>query len=128
MKFNKKVIFLPAIALLTACGGGGGGGGGTSQRDRDATLLVHFYSDYNHFEEGESYLDAWWYYNRPIDKDKIGLKDPTEAPDPYYPTFLGWSLHPIVDEEQYLWDFTTDVVTEDMAVGGEIEFFGIYVG
>ena len=134
----KKLLLLPLLAaplMVASCVSGGGttsssggdssssGGGGGSKN-----LLMKFFSDYNHYDEEEPYLSVWWYYDQPFSKADIGLNDPTEVPDPYYPTFLGWSIHPVVDEDQYLWNFGKDVVTTEMAVGGEIEFFGIFVG
>ena len=97
----------------------------SSEVRKDFWIRVYF--DYNHFDESEPLLKVMWQYGLPFTKEDIGLTDPTTVPDPYYNHFLGWSLHPIVDEEQYLWKFGEDVVTAEMAVGGYINLYGIFV-
>lgn len=115
-------------------------------RPEGANLRIDFYLDYNHYGKGikgfgneeNKYHCAWWYFDRPFTKADIGLVDPTTAPDPYYPTFAGWSRHALVDETEtkkegsdeylYMWNFGIDKVSEAEAVGGYIELFGIFVG
>ena len=124
---KKKLLLLPLAALfLASCVGPGGGGGGFDP-DEERDFTIYFYLDYNHYDPDDPYYACSWYYDRPFSKTDINLKDPTEAPDPYYPTFLGWSRQALVDEEQYLWDFKT-AISEEEAVGGYIELFGIFVG
>lgn len=97
----------------------------SSQIRKDFWIRV--YLDYNHFDESNPILKIMWQYGLPFTKEDIGLTDPTSVPDPYYNRFLGWSLHTIVDETQYLWRFGEDVVTAEMAVGGYINLYGIFV-
>jgi hypothetical protein len=140
----RKLLLLPAmVLLLTACGNGGGGGsssssqggggggssgGGSGGSGDYRPLTINFYLDYNHYDEENPYHSARWYYDTTFTKDDVGLVDPTEVPDQYYPTFKGWSTHALVDEDQYLWNFGTDKVAEADAVNGVIEFFGIFIG
>ena len=132
----KKLFLLPAMMLLlTACGNGGGGGGGGSNSGSGGSgsgdykpLTINFYLDFNHYDEENPYHTAQWYYDSAFTKADLGLVDPTEVPDRFYPTFKGWSTHALVDEDKYLWNFGTDKVAEADAVNGVIEFFGIFVG
>jgi len=129
----KKLILLPALALLLAgCNNSGGGSGDkpskydpSNPKERD--FKINCYLDYNHYDPDNPYYVAWWDFDKVFTQDDIGLKDPTEVPDPFYPTFKGWSRHALVDEDQYLFDWNTAISEED-AVGGYIELFGIFVG
>ena len=82
----------------------GGGGGNTPTGDPDYTLV--FYLDYNHYDPDDPYYTYDWYFDTPFTQEQIGLTNPTTAPDPFYGTFKGWSRQALVDEDQYLWDFT----------------------
>ena len=152
---NKLLLVIPTFLLvLASCAGNNpsssasqGGDSGDSEeysddpsRPEGANLRIDFYLDYNHYDKDNKYYSAWWYFDRTFTKDDIGLKDPGAdlTPDPYYPTFAGWSRHALVDETEtkkdgtqellYMWNFGIDKVSEEEAVGGYIELFGIYVG
>lgn len=129
MKMKKLVVLPIMMLLLTACNGndsGGSSGGGGSGDYKP--LTINFYLDYNHYDEENPYLSARWYYDTTFTKEDINLTDPTEVPDPYYPTFKGWSKYALVDEDSYLWKFGVDKISESEAVNGVFEIFGIYVG
>lgn len=129
----KKNIFklLPVLLLgLTACGGGGSssGSGNSSEMptSKDATIL--FYLDYNHADEANPYYKAEWYLGVPFTKEDIGLTDPTKDQASYeeFTTFLGWSVHPVIDSEDQLWKFGEDVKVKDER-GTYLQLFGIWV-
>ena len=119
----KKNLFklLPILLLgLTACGGGGGGGnssgGGTSgdtPTTKDVTVLA--YIDYNHADEDHPYHSAEWYFSTPFTQEDIGLVDPKndEANYPEFAKFIGWSLHPVIDDEKDLFEFGKEVKEKD---------------
>ena len=129
----RKLLLLPVLALLLSGCNNGDGGSKTPPdpekydpvEERDFKIMC--YLDYNHYDPDNPYYVAWWDFDLPFTKEQIKLTDPTEAPDPYYPTFKGWSRHALVDEDQYLFDFNTPI-SEEEAVGGFIELFGIFVG
>ena len=125
----RKLILLPALTLLlTACNNGGGSGdGGSYNPEKERDFKIMCYLDYNHYDPDSPYYVAWWDFDKPFSQSDIKLVDPTEAPDPYYPTFKGWSRYALVDEDKYLFDWNT-AISEDEAVGGYIELFGIFVG
>ena len=130
---KKLLALLPVLLLgLSACGGGGDGGGsgagGSSElpTSKDATIL--FYLDYNHADEENPYYKAEWYLGVPFTKEDIGLTDPGEdkASYPEFGTFLGWSVHPVIDDEDQLWKFGEDVKEKDER-GTYLQLFGIWV-
>ena len=134
---NKKFLLIPALALLLgACSGNNNGSNNNNNSNSSGgdsdykPLLMNFYLDYNHYDEDNPYYSARWYYDTTFTKDQIGLSDPgsDKTPDPYYPTFKGWSLYAVVDEDKYLFNFGTDKIAIEQTVNGVIEFFGIYVG
>ena len=129
---KKLLALLPVLLLgLSACGGGGGGesgAGGSSElpTSKDATIL--FYLDYNHADEENPYYKAEWYLGVPFTKEDIGLTDPSadKASYPEFATFLGWSVHPVIDSEDQLWKFGEDVKVKDER-GTYLQLFGIWV-
>lgn len=131
---KKLLALLPALLLtLSACGGGGGSsgggeGGGSSEMptSKDATII--FYLDYNHADENDPYYKAEWYFGVPFTKDDIGLVDPSIDLASYseFTTFLGWSMHPVIDSEDQLWKFGEDVKVKDDR-GSYLQLFGIWV-
>ena len=139
---RKLLLLLPLLSMaLVGCNRGGGTsstsskGGDTSSQpatssseEEQKDFLIYCYLDYNHYDKNNPYLRVWWDYNTPFTQADIGLINPTTAPDPYYPTFLGWSMNALVDEDKYLFKFGETVITEQMAVGGYINLFGIFVG
>ena len=136
----KKNIFklLPVLLLgLTACGGGnssssGGGDSGNTPTTKDA--MITFYLDCNHADEDNPYFEAPWYFGVPIDlnqlEDENGNKlvNPKDSEASYkeFGHFLGWSLHPVIDDEKDLWNFETDVKEKDER-GKYLQLYGIWV-
>lgn len=147
----KKSLFLLPLTLFFLVGCNNGGTtptvdtSGTSNNDGSATstsagnttseedeaaghdIRIKFYLDYNHYDKDNPYHSVWWDSDTTFTKEQIGLVDPTEAPDPYYPTFLGWSKYAVVDEDSRLWNFGVDKISYDETAGGTFEIFGIFV-
>lgn len=143
---KKSLFLLPlSIFFLVGCGAttnpsssvtpnpsssSGGGITPTSSNPDDPgdhDIRIKFYLDYNHYDKDNPYHSVWWDSNKTFTKEEIGLVDPT-APDPFYPTFLGWSKYAIVDEDARLWNFGVDTISYDDTAGGIFEIFGIFVG
>ena len=136
----KKNIFklLPVLLLgLSACGGGGSdssGGEGSSAIPTTKDAVVIFYLDCNHADEENPYFQADWYFGVPIDREQLvdadgnKLVDPkdSEASYPEFGHFLGWSMHPVIDDEKDLWDFSKDVKEKDDR-GKYLQLYGIWV-
>ena len=139
---KKKLLVLPLIMLLLAgCSGKGSdtsSGESTSEGSTSQTsnsddpgghdIKIKFYLDFNHYDKENPYHQVWWDSDTTFTKEQIGLVDPTTAPDPYYPTFLGWSKYAIVDEDARLWNFGVDKIQYSETAGGTFEIFGIFVG
>ena len=136
MKMKKKLLaLLPVLLLgLSACNnggnssGGGGGGGDSSTIPTSKEATIYFYLDYNHADETNPYYKAEWYLGVPFTKEDIGLTDPTSDQASYqeFKTFLGWSMHPVIDDESQLWKFGEDVKVKDDR-GTNLQLFGIWV-
>lgn len=156
MKNKKFLLLPALALMLCACNNGSGNGSGVSggdqsgnqstvapdqsasgDQDSDGTsydpnkqLRLDFYLDYNHYDKENPYYSVFWYYDDPFTKEAIGLTDPDPKKisdlDPFYPNFKGWSRHAVVDEDSYLWKFGQESVSKEMAVGGYVEFFGIF--
>ena len=136
----KKTFFklLPVLLLgLTACGGSSGdssGGQGSSGIPETKDAMITFYLDCNHADEDNPYFEAPWYFGVPIDLDQLvdsegnKLVNPTDAQASYkeFGHFLGWSLHPVIDDEADLWDFSKDVKEKDER-GKYLQLYGIWV-
>ena len=50
-----------------------------------------------------------WYQNEPLTNAPVPAnpKD-SDAPDPAFPYFIGWSSHSIIDSKEQLWKMDTD--------------------
>ena len=136
---KKLLTLLPVLLLgLSACGGNksssGGGGEGSSERPTTKDAVVLFYLDYNHADEENPYFKAAWYFGVPLDRDQLldeggnKLVDPTDDKASYteFGKFLGWSLHPIVDDEKDLWNWETDTKERDDR-GKYLQLYGVWV-
>lgn len=91
---------------------------------KDAT--VYFFLDYNNYdlEDDSVYLACFkWYRNRPLATSGDIPANPTKAPDPAFPIFLGWSSKAIIDSTDDLWDMENDTIGTDYI----LFLFGIWV-
>ena len=135
----KKNLFklLPVLLLaLTGCNNGGNNssnsGSGDIPTSKEATII--FYLDYNHADENKQYFMAEWYLGVPIDLTQLvdengqTLVTPTDTQASYeeFNHFLGWSVHPVIDDPSQLWNFATDVKVKDDR-GTYLQLFGIWV-
>jgi len=98
-----------------------------SEPGGDYNLEVYFYIDYNNVDEEHPYAKRDWYVETVFgtfgDQGKPG--DPTSAPDPAFPKFVGWSSHPIIDNiPDDLWDFDKNVVANGSYV---FVLYGIWI-
>ena len=130
---KKLLMLLPVLLLgLSACGGGGnssgGGEGGSSEMPTSKEAKIYFYLDYNHADENNPYYKSEWYLGVPFTKEDLGVTDPTSADASYeeFKTFLGWSVHPVIDDESQLWKFGEEVKEKDDR-GVTLQLFGIWV-
>ena len=71
-------------------------------------VTVDFYLDYNTYTESIRNI----YASQTVQNGEKLTKpaDPEEAPFTDFPTFLGWSTHPLIEDPDMLWDFDKDVV------------------
>ena len=83
--------------------------------DEDYDFTVFFFIDYNNIDENDTtgtklLAKFGWHHNEPIaDSGKVPA-DPTQALDPAFPYFIGWSTHTIIDTKDDLCDLSTYVV------------------
>ena len=81
-----------------------------SEDDEDKVVQVNFYIDFNNVDKKHPYKTFPWYQNVPLAGSSKLPSNPTEAPDPAFPYFVGWSTHTIVDTKDDLWNMETDSV------------------
>lgn len=89
--------------------------GGDEDDDEDKQCTVYFFIDYNNIDEndktGTKLLAKFkWYGDRPISESGLVPSNPTQAMDPAFPYFIGWSNHTIIDTKDDLWNMTSDVI------------------
>ena len=82
---------------------------------RDPDVVIYFFIDYNSYDmddtTGTKKLAQFdWYSEIPLSKSGLVPPTPSEAPDPAFPYFAGWSDHTIIDTKDDLWNMDTDVV------------------
>ena len=88
---------------------------GDEDDDADKQCTVYFFIDYNNIDEndktGTKLLAKFkWYGDRPISESGLVPNNPTQAMDPAFPYFIGWSNHTIIDTKDDLWNLTSDVI------------------
>ena len=112
--------FLGLVACNRSSGGGSGGGGGNGGGSEDGKIQINFYVDYNQLNSKNVY-----HTYRVANGSKLTKPaDPTEAPMPEFPVFLGWSYKEIIDNKADLWDFSKDTV---QTIEPSFSLFGIWV-
>lgn len=84
----------------------------SGEEEEGHKVTVFFFIDYNNAfmddETGEYLLmKLEWRSEKLI---TVKPDNPTKAPDPAFPYFVGWSTHTIIDSKADLWDFSKDVV------------------
>ena len=94
----------------------------TSNLDpEDQNQTFNFYLDYSHSDE-PIYTMTWWAYV-PLGKcpDAAKLKD-SDASDPLFPHFIGYSRYPSSIDDTNIWHFATD-----SALSSVVNLYGIWV-
>ncbi len=100
----------------------GNSNSGDGDSEDDGKIAVNFYLDYNQITAGVVY-DSYRIEN----KSKLTKPaDPTEAPLPEFPVFKGWSTKEIIDNDEDLWNFETDIM-EVKEGYRTFNMFGIWV-
>ncbi len=99
--------------------GGDGPGGGGGDVD-DGKIQINFYVDYNQL----NIKNVYHTYRVKNGSKLTKPADPTEAPMPEFPVFLGWSYKEIIDNKNDLWDFSKDTVQTEEP---KFNLFGIWV-
>lgn len=79
-------------------------------------LFVAFYLDFTCHDVYHSYTTTTDVLLTPPDTPTNAM-----ATDPAFPNFLGWSSHTIIDNEEDLWDFETDMI-----LSGERTYLYLY--
>ena len=146
MKKTKIMLFgLALLPLMIACASqsnfiprysypgdpingnpGGGGEGGESGEPVDPmmeeeNMTVNFYLDYSHSDE--PIYSMRWYMLVPLKEcpQEAILKE-TDAADPLYSKFLGYSEYPSSIDESKIWNFETDYKQSNV-----LNLYGIWV-
>ena len=142
MTMKKKLLVLPLILLTASMLGcktqtynpgvpypgipdypspGGGGGGGDEPLPSEFNMVVNFYLNYSNSITPIYTMD--WYSLIPLETLPQGaaLTD-ADAPDPYYPHFIGYSQYPTAIDESKLWNFAEDTYSSN-----ELNLYGIWV-
>lgn len=102
-------------------GGGTGESGEPGEEEKEENMTVNFYLDYSHSDE--PIYSMRWYMLTPLEKcpEEAVLKD-SDAADPLYSKFLGYSEYPSAIDEDKLWNFETDYKQSNI-----LNLYGIWV-
>ena len=77
---------------------------------------VYFYIDYNNVDPNDNtkcLAKFDWYEDRPLSESgKVPTVSNSQALDPAFPYFIGWSTHPIIDTKDNLWDISKDTIAD----------------
>ncbi|MCR4880169.1 MAG: hypothetical protein K5906_04365 [Bacilli bacterium] len=126
-----KVLPILFVLGLSACNKGSNTSSSTGSSELPTTkeATIYFFLDYNHaVDEENPYYIAEWYLGVPFTKEDIGLVDPTSEDASYseFKVFKGWSVHPVIDSDDQLWNFGEDFKEKDER-GVNLQLFGIWV-
>lgn len=124
MKNRNMLILslLASMAFLSACdnSSGGGGGGNSGDSQDDGKITVSFYIDFNYANANKEWNISGGNSLETYDVQRVenGSKvtkpaDPTTAPFPEFPVFLGWSKKEVIDSKSDLWNFDTDTINTE---------------
>lgn len=107
-----------------------------SQDVGDKDYTVYFYIDYNNADPKDTTKTKLlakfdWYYDRPLidAKDELGKSlipevSDSQAMDPAFPYFIGWSTHPIIDTKENLWDMNKDTIADLPMMSYSVSLYG----
>ena len=125
----KKILVLPLLVtslLMVGCGGKNDPSVDPTDieptpTDRKKNQVVSFYIDYWHSDE--PFYQMEWYSNEPLGECPAPCKlTSSNATDPLFPVFLGWSQYSSSIDDSHLWNFK-----EDAKGGVELNLYGIWV-
>ena len=98
------------------------------QDPEDLEYTVYFYIDYNNVDPNDStkcLAKFKWYEDRPFSESgKIPTVSNSQAMDPAFPYFIGWSTHPIIDTKENLWDMTKNTIADLPMVSYSVNLYG----
>ena len=88
---------------------------------KEEDMTINFYLDNTHSDE--PIYSMRWYMLEPLGScpAEAVLTD-ADAPDPLYPTFIGYSEFPSSIDEDHIWDFATDYKQSNI-----LNLYGIWV-
>lgn len=93
----------------------------STSKPNEKKIKVYFFTSYDYFDKETAHAVQEVVYGGKLTKPT----NPT-CPDEAYPTFLGWSERPVVDQDRFIIDFSTYTVTKDTTVK-ELYIYGIWV-
>ena len=88
---------------------------------KEEDMTINFYLDYTHSDE--PIYSMRWYMLEPLGScpAEAVLTD-ADAPDPLYPTFIGYSEFSSSIDEDHIWNFATDYKQSNV-----LNLYGIWV-
>ena len=107
----KKLLLLLTLPLLASCSGSTYTPKypypGEDPVYKEDDMTINFYLDYTHSDE--PIYSMRWYMLEPLGScpAEAVLTD-ANAPDPLYPSFLGYSEFSSSIDEDHIWNFATD--------------------
>ena len=143
---KKLVLMIASLVMLASCGGPAP----TSQPSTDSKMdsfassleelpvsvedssssfeqpstfqqvTVNFYADYNTYSES---IRNIYVTQKVTNGDKLEKPADPEAPFTDFPTFLGWSTRPLIEDTNLLWDFDKNIVN---IKGSTLIMYGIW--
>ena len=97
--------------------------GGGEEEVEKLPMMVYFYLDYSHSEEGSEIYSMEWLMLTPLGEcpSEAKITDSMRADD-NYPHFIGYSEYSSCMDETLLWDFTTDYKQSNI-----LKLYGVWV-